>query len=46
MTHSSSRVSALRSVALNVPDLYLAEQFYVNVWHLDVAARSADAVYF
>ena len=46
MTHASSRVSALRSVALNVPDLDLAEQFFVNVWHLDVAARSADAVYF
>ena len=46
MTHSSSLVSGLRSVALNVPDLVAAEHFYVNIWHLDVVARSADAVYF
>lgn len=45
MTHASSRVAALRSVALNVPDLQAAEQFYTQVWHLDVAARTADALY-
>ena len=45
MTHASTRVSALRSVALNVPDLFLAEQFYTTVWHLDVVARSSDAIY-
>lgn len=45
MTHASSRVSALRSVALNVPDLVLAEQFYTSVWHLDVAARTPTALY-
>jgi catechol 2,3-dioxygenase len=45
MTHASSRVAALRSVALNVPDLQEAEKFYTQVWHLSVAARMADALY-
>lgn len=45
MTHASSRVSALRSVALTVPDLALAEKFYTETWHLSVAARTADALY-
>lgn len=45
MTHASSRVSGLRSVALNVPDLALAEQFFTQVWHLDVATRTPDAIY-
>jgi len=45
MTHASSRVAALRSVALNVPDLQEAEKFYTQIWHLDVAARTADALY-
>ena len=46
MTHASSRVSALRSVALNVPDLAAAEHFYTTVWHLQVAARGEGAIYF
>ena len=46
MTHASSRVSALRSVALNVPDLAAAEHFYTAVWHLQVAARHDEAIYF
>ena len=45
MTHASSRVSALRSVALTVPDLTQAEQFYTQVWHLDVVARADKAIY-
>jgi len=45
MTHASTHVAALRSVALNVPDLQLAEQFYTQVWHLSVAARTNDAIY-
>ncbi len=45
MTHASSRVAALRSVALNVPDLQQAETFYTQVWHLDVVVRTADALY-
>jgi catechol 2,3-dioxygenase len=45
MTHSSSRVAALRSVALTVPDLQEAEKFYTQIWHLDVAARTSDAIY-
>jgi catechol 2,3-dioxygenase len=45
MTHASSRVSALRSVALTVPDLAQAEAFFTRIWHLDVAARTADAIY-
>jgi catechol-2,3-dioxygenase len=46
MTHSSSRVSALRSVALNVPDLAVAEHFYTTIWHLDVVAKTEQAIYF
>jgi len=42
---TSPWISGLRSVALNVPDLVLAEDFYTRVWHLDVAARTADAIY-
>jgi catechol-2,3-dioxygenase len=45
MTHASSRVSALRSVALNVPDLGAAERFYTSIWHLSVSAKTADAIY-
>lgn len=45
MTHASSRVAGLRSVALQVPDLALAEQFYTQVWHLDVVARAPGALY-
>jgi catechol 2,3-dioxygenase len=33
-------------VALNVPDLAVAEHFYTTVWHLDVAARTDHAIYF
>ena len=45
MTHASSRVCALRSVALNVPDLAAAEHFYTSIWHLEVAARTDGAIY-
>ncbi len=38
-------IVALRSVALEVPDLAAAEVFYTKIWHLSVAARDADAVY-
>lgn len=46
MTHSSSRVSALRSVSLQVPDLSAAEHFFTSVWHLNVVAKSEQAIYF
>jgi len=42
---SSAVVCALRSIALRVPDLARAEAFYTAVWHLDVAARTDDAIY-
>jgi catechol 2,3-dioxygenase len=42
---TSPWIVALRSVALNVPDLAAAEQFYTRVWHLAVAARDTGAVY-
>lgn len=38
-------IQGLRSVALNVPDLARAEDFYVNVWHLVVAHRAPGALY-
>ncbi|CAN5331516.1 VOC family protein [soil metagenome] len=42
---SSPWIGGLRSVALDVPDLARAEDFYTRVWHLDVAARTDDAIY-
>ena len=42
---SSPWIQALRSVALNVPDLALAETFYTRTWHLDVAARDEGVIY-
>lgn len=42
---SSPWIQALRSVALNVPDLALAERFYTEVWHLQVAARTDSSLY-
>ena len=42
---SSPWIHALRSVALNVPDLALAESFYTRTWHLDVAARAEGVLY-
>jgi len=43
---ASSTIQGLRSVALEVPDLAKAEHFYTETWHLDVAAREGDALYF
>lgn len=45
MTHASSLVSGLRSVALNVPDLAQAEDFYTRIWRLSVVARDTESVY-
>ncbi len=42
---SSPWIAALRSVALNVPDLARAEDFYTRVWHLDVAHRAPGTLY-
>jgi len=42
---SSSLICALRSVALDVPDLAAAERFYTATWHLDVAHRADDALF-
>lgn len=42
---SSPWIEAVRSVALNVPDLAQAETFYTQVWRLDVAHRSEHAIY-
>ena len=42
---SSPWIAALRSVALNVPDLAAAEVFYTQVWHLSVVARDDDTLY-
>lgn len=38
-------VNALRGIEIGVPDLAAAETFYTNTWHLQVVARTADAVY-
>ena len=42
---TSKLVSGLRSVALNVPDVAKAEEFYTRIWHLDIVARTEDAIY-
>src|SRR5262245_23853056 len=42
---ASPWIAALRSVALNVPDLAVAEDFYTRVCHLPVAARREGALY-
>ncbi|MFZ4287557.1 VOC family protein [Variovorax sp. HJSM1_2] len=42
---SSPWIAGLRSVALKVPDLERAEDFYTNTWHLAVVARTPDALY-
>jgi catechol 2,3-dioxygenase-like lactoylglutathione lyase family enzyme len=41
----SPLIEGVRSVALNVPDLARAESFYTQVWHLEVAHRTDNAVY-
>jgi len=42
---SSPWIAALRSVALDVPDLAAAEAFYTGTWHLEVAARGDEVIY-
>lgn len=42
---SSPWIAALRSVALNVPDLAQAEAFYTDTWRLQVAVRTDDALW-
>jgi len=46
LTHASSTIAGLRSVALDVPELEPVERFFTEVWHLGIAARTPDAVYF
>lgn len=46
MTHASSLVASLRSIALTVPDLPLAEAFFTRTWQLQVVERTPDALYF
>lgn len=42
---TSQWISGLRSVALEVPDLRRAEDFYTRVWRLGVAARTQGGLY-
>ncbi|GAB3482612.1 VOC family protein [Polaromonas eurypsychrophila] len=42
---SSPWIQALRSVALDLPDLDKAEAFYTEVWKLRVVARERDTIY-
>ena len=46
VTHASKSIHSLRSVALNVPDLALAEKFYTEIWHLEVCNRVSGGLYF
>jgi catechol-2,3-dioxygenase len=45
MPMHSPWIAALRSVALELPDLARAEAFYTEVWRLEVSARSEHAIY-
>jgi catechol 2,3-dioxygenase len=45
VTHASSTISGLRSVALNVPDLAATERFFTETWRLELAARGPRSVY-
>ncbi len=45
MSHASSLIAGLRSVALNVPDLAFAEKFFTDVWRLDIAHRRQGVIY-
>lgn len=40
-----SPTGQLRSIAIGVTDLDVAERFYTGTWNLETAARTADAVY-
>lgn len=42
---SSPWIEGLRSVALDVPDLAQAEDFYTRTWHLEVAHRGDGVLY-
>lgn len=42
---TSRLISAVRSVALEMPDLAKAERFYTEVWHLQVCHRTDDAIH-
>lgn len=42
---SSPWIEGLRSVSLSVPDLAHAEAFYTEVWHLEVAHRTGQALF-
>jgi len=42
---SSPWIEGLRSVALYVPDLAQAEDFYTRTWNLEVARRGDDVLY-
>lgn len=44
-SHASHLIASLRSVALQVPDLGLAESFFTRTWGLEVSDRSAGSVY-
>ena len=45
MTSPTRLVTSLRSVEIGLPDVPAAEDFFINTWHLQVAARDGNAVY-
>jgi predicted enzyme related to lactoylglutathione lyase len=38
-------IRSLRSVEIGLPDVAAAEKFFIETWHLDVAARTSEIVY-
>lgn len=42
---ATALIESLRSVALNVPDLAKAEEFYTTIWNLEVAQRGNGVLY-
>ena len=38
-------IRSLRSVEIGLPDVAAVEKFFIETWHLDVAARTSETVY-
>ncbi len=46
MTHASSRIAGVRSVALSVPDLQATADFFTKIWGLELTDNQGGIQYF
>jgi catechol-2,3-dioxygenase len=44
-TNNGQLISSLRSVEIGLPDVFAAEKFFTETWHLEVVARKSGVVY-